>query len=219
MKKVLALCLLLAACATTTGAKRERPHDKLGQAMHATVTLEDVFGRVFCSGVIVDHQVLTAYHCVDAGTPVYVGTIDGRWEAAVASTDVVSDLAVLLPADGRHLPKGVRVARKAPGFGDDVWVIGHSLGKYEYSLTRGIVSHPRRTNGIFGGLWMQHDAGTVGGNSGGPVLDKRGRLVGITSFGIIQGVYCVLGCEGVYQDTHMNGAVHLDPIRRILLPM
>lgn len=219
MNRLLALFLLMAACATTTGAKKNRDVEVVGRAFHSTVTLERADGRVFCSGVIVNHQVLTADHCIAHGEPVFVGTVDGRWEAAVASRDHRNDLALLLPADGRLLRKGVRIARWAPRWADEVWVIGHPLGTYEYSITRGIVSHPRRTDGIYGGLWMQHDAGSVGGNSGGPVLNKHGRLVGIISFGVLNEVACAFNCPGIYESTHIEGAVHHEAIRNILFPM
>jgi len=217
MKRLLFPLLLLVACATTTGAKKDRDVDTVGRAFHNTVALQTESGRTFCSGVIVERRVLTAWHCVEDGEAVWVSTIDGRWEAALDVADTIEDLALLVPADGRDLPKGVRLARKAPSFADDIWVIGHSLGDYDYSITKGIVSHPRRTNGIFGGLWMQHDAGTIGGNSGGPVLNKHGRLVGIISFGVVSSTYCSGLCLGrTYQDTHMRGAVHFDSVRSIL---
>lgn len=217
MKRLLVALTLIAACAAPTKAvaRRDKVMD-VRRAFHATVALETTRGDVFCSGVIVDHKVLTAYHCIDSGRRVFVNGADGRWEAALLATDKVNDLATLLPVDGRKLRKGVALGRRAPTWGADIWVIGHPLGTYEYSITKGIVSHPHRENGIFGGKWMQHDAGTAGGNSGGPVLNKRGSLVGITSFGVLNGLYCVVACPGVYQDTHLAGAVHLDPIKQIL---
>jgi serine protease Do len=213
---LLSLLLVAASCAVPASAVAKRQVNTVGRAFHATVALQNAAGRTFCSGVIVEGKVLTAYHCIDDGRATFVKTVDGEWEAAVWGTDRSADLAVLVPVDRRKLRRGVKLARRAPTWGDDVWVIGHPLGEYEYSITRGIVSHPKRDDGIFGGAWFQHDAGTVGGNSGGPVLNKRGQLVGIVSFGIIQGVYCALGCPGVYQDTHINGAVHLSPIRALL---
>lgn len=216
MKKLLAVLLLAGACATTTGAKREAPVPTVGRAFHNTVTLETSRGQVFCSGVIVDGVVLTAWHCTDHDMVIFIGSMGSRWEATVSRVDKRNDLAVLVPVDGRDLGRGVKLSRKAPSWADDIWVIGHPLGTYEYSITKGIVSHPSRSNGIFGGKWFQHDAGTAGGNSGGPVLNQRGQLVGITSFGVLNGVYCVVACPGVYQDTHLAGAVHLDPIRSIL---
>lgn len=218
MKKLL-LCLLLvaAACGVPTSVTAKKVKD-VNRAFHFTVELQNEQERTFCSGVIVDHKVLTAWHCVENGKAVWISDVSGeRWEAALSDFNMVADLAVLLPADGRKLPKGVRLARKAPDFGDDVWVIGHALGEYDYSITKGIVSHPNREDGLFGGRWFQHDAGIIGGNSGGPVLNKHGRLVGIVTFGIISGTYCFGLCMGrTYQDTHIKGAVHYDEVRSIL---
>jgi serine protease Do len=215
MKKLLGLLLLVGACATTTGAARTNV-STVGRAFHSTVTLETATGQVFCSGVIVESVVLTAWHCTDHDMPIYVGSKGSRWLASVRSTDRTNDLAVLTPVDGRSVGRGVKLARRAPSWATDIWVIGHPLGTYEYSITKGIVSHPDRANGIFGGRWFQHDAGTIGGNSGGPVLNERGQLVGIVSFGVLNGIYCVTSCPGAFQDTHLAGAVHLDPIRSIL---
>ena len=220
MRRLLTTLLLMTACATTTGAKKDRDVDTVGRAFHSTVALEFANGRVFCSGVIIDHQVVTADHCTTHGRAIFVRTVYGRWEAALAARDHTNDVAVLLPVDGHILPKGASLARRAPGFADDIWVIGHALGEYDYTVTKGIVSHPRREDGIFGGLWIQHDAGTLGGNSGGPVLNKHGHVVGITSFGRMEEVWCpFIPCSGVYQDTHIAGAVHHEAIRNILLPM
>jgi len=215
MKKLLLAITLLVAC----GAAPARAVDdaRIGKTeFHSVVQLQDMTGRTFCSGVIVNRVVLTAWHCVSDGERTFVETIDGRWEAALSDSDKVADLAVLLPVDGRKLPKGVKVARKAPGFGDGVWVLGHALGQYTNTLTRGIVSYPLRANGIYGGDWMQHDAGQIGGNSGGPVYNRKGRLVAIASFSIIHNIYCVVGCAGAYQDTHIHGAVHTSHVKQIL---
>lgn len=215
MRNILLCLLLVAAC----GAAPVKAVDdaRVGKTQfHSVVQLQSASGRTFCSGVIVDRKVMTAYHCVEDGEPVFVETIEGRFEAAVWGTDETADLAVLVPADGRELPRGVRLSRRAPGFGDEIWVIGHPLGTYTNSITRGIVSHPEREDGLFGGLWFQHDAGQIDGNSGGPVFDSKGRLVGIVSFSLITSITCALGCAGAYQNTHIHGAVHLSPIRSLL---
>ena len=217
MKKLLVLLALVTACATASPAVGKERMSPVGRAFHATVELQTEEERTFCSGVIVEDVILTAWHCVEDGETVFVKTIEGRFEAALSDFDMVADLAVLLPADGRALPKGVKLARKAPGFADEVWLIGHALGEYDYSITKGIVSHPNREDGLYGGSWMQHDAGQIGGNSGGPVLNKRGQLVGIVSFTIIYPTYCSGIClDTRYTSTHIHGAVHYDPIRSLL---
>lgn len=212
---VLALLVLLASCGAATPATART--SAKGRAFHSTVELQTPDGRTFCSGVITDNVILTAEHCTDDGE-VWVETISGsRFEVELLHNNWLDDVAILVPVDRRKLGKGVRIARKAPGFGDDVWVIGHSMGFLTYSLTRGVVSHPRRDNGANGGLWMQHDAGSVGGNSGGPVLNKRGQLVGITSFGYLAEVVCALPpCGVILERTHISGAVHLESIHEIL---
>jgi len=218
MRSLLGVILVVAcACASAAPSSGKDRMSPVGRAFHSTVKLQKPDGRTFCSGVIVDRVVLTAWHCVEKGTPVWVETIADKWEAALSAADPRSDLAVLVPVDGRRLPDGVRLAKKAPGFADEVWVIGHALGDYAYSVTKGIVSNPRRNDGIFGGLWFQHDAAQIGGNSGGPVINKHGRLVGIVSFSVVIPTFCVGLCLDVrFTATHIHGAVHYDPIRNLL---
>ena len=197
MKHLLLSLALLTGCAHASATPPKRQIDVVGRAFHNTVTLQTRSGRVFCSGVITERVVLTAWHCVDSGRRTFIRTAQGEvFEAALSSKDEVADLAVLLPADGRRLRRGVPVAHRSPRFAD--------------------VSPPNRVDGIFGRRWLQHDAGSIGGNSGGPVLDSRGRIIGITSFGIIENIYCAVGCGGAYQDTHLSGAVHISHIKEIL---
>lgn len=215
MKRLLVAALLLVSCIATTGATTPKVNE-VGRAFHATVELQTEDGQTFCSGVIVDDVVLTAYHCAAATAPIYVKDVWTTWKSQVDNFDYENDLAVLRPVDDHPLPDGVRLARKAPNFADDVYLIGHALGTFDFSITRGIVSHPRREDGLFGGLWIQHDAGQIGGNSGGPLLNSRGRLVGIASFTRLSQLHCRVDCSGMYTTSHIHGAVHLDPIREIL---
>jgi S1-C subfamily serine protease len=220
VKKVLVALTLIAACAAPTKAVARRDAKPVARALHNTVALVNQQGFVFCSGVISNHVILTAWHCTDNGA-MWARDTEGRmYQVEVLGDNMTEDLAALIRTDGVALGKGVPVARKAPKFAESIWVIGHPLGgdDYNYSITKGIVSHPRRTDGIFGGVWLQHDAGTLGGNSGGPVLNRFGRLVGITSFGVLEGVACspFQDCRGIYQDTHIAGAAHHEGIVRLL---
>jgi S1-C subfamily serine protease len=219
MRRLATLLLLIGACVTTTGAHKDREVDVVGRAFYNTVILEDNRGNTFCSGIIVNHIVITAWHCLEDGHQTFVQTRDSRWEAALLGKMPGSDLAALVPVDTRiQLPKGARLAKKAPGYGDDIWLVGHPLGEFTHTITKGIVSNPFRPNGLFGGHWMQHDAGQTTGNSGGPVLNKRGRLVGIVSFGVIQQVRCPMGCLA-FQDSHISGAVHHGKVREFILSL
>lgn len=214
------LLVALAGCAgrnhgPTVRTDHPRPFRR---ALENTVVLRTTFGRAFCSGVVAEHVVFTAHHCVDHGEPFVIewgGNIYRPRDTAIVWPD--HDLAILHIADV-ELPRGVHIARRTPDYGDAVTTVGHHLGDgYPFTMTRGIVSNPRRIGGLTDVMmWMQHDAPILGGASGGPVLDTRGDLIGITSFGALAPVYCPFGCPGVYQDTDVNGAVHLDILKEAL---
>jgi S1-C subfamily serine protease len=210
VRAILLSILLLTTCSS---APPERPHNPIRRAFHATLRLVQPNGDTFCSAVAVgSEEALTAYHCIEDKLEVWAKNVHGELILLeIVSWDSVNDLALLRPVKHKFR-RTVSVARSAPYFADDVWVIGHALGSYSFSITRGVVSHPRRGDGLFGGEWMQHDAGILGGNSGGPVLNNRGRLVGITSFSILTPVYRGYGL----QTTHIHGAVYLRPIKAIL---
>lgn len=143
-------------------------------------------GPSVCAGVVVDGQgtVATAYHCVANGMRPRVETrAGGEYDGRVIARDPGHDLALVrvadLPADTPRLA----LRGEDPEVGEEVWGLGHPFpnatgGKLEglllWTATKGIVS------GV--GPWMiQTDAGLNPGNSGGPLVDAQGRVVGIVS--------------------------------------
>ena len=95
------------------------------------------------------------------------------------------------------------LAYHSPLFGERVWVIGNPLGRFHYTVTSGVVSHPKRK--YKGEYYLQVDAGIIFGNSGGPIFDNGGRLVGI-----VNAVFFVKG------PTHLGVAVPIYTIRDFL---
>ncbi len=154
------------------------------------------------SGVVVDESgnILTADHVVTGHTQVTVRFADGT--EAIATVDreePEKDLAVLHVG---KLPETVYPATLAGTVqpGDEVMAIGAPFG-IEGTLTRGIVSGLNRsfvvedTGQVLTNM-IQFDAAVNPGNSGGPLIDMSGRVVGIVS-GIINptqdGVFIGLG--------------------------
>lgn len=190
----------------------------MSRALDYTVALTDE-GRIYCSGFVSEGYVVTAAHCVEGEVVVTVRNRDGKSiKMRVDSFDAAQDVARLSPLSGT-LGRGIPLARKAPGYADEVFVLGHSGGdRYPYSLTRGIVSHPRRVNDD-GMIWMQHDAQQIGGNSGGPVMNSRGQIVGVTSFTNLNKVLCAFsGPCPLYVRGHISGAAHLESVEALLRP-
>lgn len=136
------------------------------------------------SGVIfsADGHIVTNNHVIDGATAIQVLLSDGRSaEAALVGRDRATDLALLkvdLPGL-TPIPLGTSAEARV---GDVVLAIGNPLG-FGQSVTQGIVSGLERY-GLQAGRYesyIQTDAIIHPGNSGGALIDTRGRLVGINS--------------------------------------
>jgi putative serine protease PepD len=140
------------------------------------------------TGFVVDRKghIVTNQHVVDGATSAKVTFSDGRTATArVVATDAAHDLAVLkvdVPADALQ-PLSLTDSSKVL-VGDTVLAIGSPFGLSE-TLTRGIVSAVGRSinspdNSTISGA-IQTDAPLNHGNSGGPLLDAAGRVIGVNA--------------------------------------
>ncbi|WP_430783627.1 S1C family serine protease [Actinoplanes sp. G11-F43] len=137
------------------------------------------------TGVIAnaDGTILTANHVVDGAETIRLVYADGtRSTAEIASADPSQDIATLTP---RQLPETLVPAVLGGGtaVGDDVVAIGNPLG-LTFSTSSGVVSGlEREMNGERGGEkiegLIQFDAAVNPGNSGGPLINDQGQVVGI----------------------------------------
>lgn len=141
-------------------------------------------GSGTCAGVhLGDGVVATAYHCVAAGgRPSVVARDGGRAIGRVRAVDHALDLAVIdVPdlADRSSLALG-----RVPEVGDPVWALGHPFGEDRPSgLLEGLLRWSA-TDGIVAGVGpfaLQVTAALNPGNSGGPIVDADGAVVGIAS--------------------------------------
>ena len=143
-------------------------------------------GRGTGAGVVVNAEgtVLTALHVVAGARSIEVTFSDGtESSASVEDRDPATDIAVLTPA--RH-PQVVVPAILGGGaqVGDAVFALGHPLG-LNGSLSAGVVSALDRTIQVSSDRTLkdliQFDAAVNPGNSGGPLLNKAGQVVGIVT--------------------------------------
>jgi putative serine protease PepD len=138
------------------------------------------------SGFVVDAQghIVTAAHVIDGATSIKVTFSDGVTRTAtLAGHDDATDVAVLkVDASGLTLHPLTLGSSAALVVGDSLVAIGSPFG-YEESVSTGIVSGLDRTiqapNGYTVAHAVQTDAALNPGNSGGPILDSSGRVVGI----------------------------------------
>jgi serine protease DegQ len=136
------------------------------------------------SGVIIDAAqgiIVTNNHVVADGQTYRVDLADGRLvDAELIGTDQATDLAVLrIRATG--LTQVEMVDSDTLRTGDLAFAVGYPLG-LDQTLTMGVISGLNRS-GLGDAVedYIQTDAAVNSGNSGGPLLDSRGRLIGINT--------------------------------------
>ncbi|MFN4297898.1 MAG: trypsin-like peptidase domain-containing protein [Brevundimonas sp.] len=136
------------------------------------------------SGVIIDAAggvIITNHHVIENGTAFRVDLLDGRsYRAELLGADRATDIAVL-----RITAPDLTQVDMAPAgtlrSGDLAFAVGYPLG-LDQTLTMGVISGLGRS-GLGDAVedYIQTDAAVNSGNSGGPLLDSRGRLIGINT--------------------------------------
>jgi serine protease Do len=146
------------------------------------------------SGVIISAkgEVLTNWHVIDKAVEVRCLLFDGRpLDAKVVGSDKDVDLALLqlnLPKDSPALPFAALGDSDILKEGDFVMAMGAPWG-LSRSVSMGIISCTRRfllDHSLYS-LWLQTDASISPGNSGGPLVNTAGEVIGINTRGIMQG--------------------------------
>ncbi|MFZ6844936.1 DegQ family serine endoprotease [Undibacterium sp. RuTC16W] len=142
---------------------------------------EEEVPRGVGSGFIIsqDGYVLTNTHVVEGASEVYVKLTDKReFKAKVIGTDKRTDVAVL-KIDGSKLPRLTVGDSDKIRAGEWVLAIGSPFD-LDNTVTAGIISAKARDTGDFLPL-IQTDVAVNPGNSGGPLINMRGEVIGINS--------------------------------------
>jgi putative serine protease PepD len=161
--------------------------------IEVTTTVTSPFGdsrsaQAEGAGFVYDEQghIVTNQHVVDGGTSIRVRFSDGStYDATVVGADASTDVAVLkIDAPASKLHPLELADSSAVTVGEGVVAIGNPFG-LENSVTTGIVSAVGREITSPAGTpiedAIQTDAAINHGNSGGPLLNMQGEVIGITS--------------------------------------
>jgi serine protease Do len=148
------------------------------------ITIRAADGYYGGSGVMIDKNgyVLTAFHVIDGALEISVYLKGGTsFAATVVATNPGRDIAIIkLISTPRDFPFAILGSSANTKVGEEVVAIGYPLSDYLYgqaTFTKGIVS-AIRTMGD-GYSYIQIDAGLNPGNSGGPLFNIKGEVVGI----------------------------------------
>ena len=168
-----------------------------------TVTGYNLFGQmtsnaVSGTGFIIseDGYILTNNHVVDGAKEVTVKLYDGsEYAAEVVGTEGRDSDVAVLKIEAKGLTPVTMGSSDDMKVGDKIYVVGNPLGELTYTMTSGIVSALDReiaTDRNTNINMFQLDAAVNAGNSGGPVYDSHGRVLGI-----VTAKYQSTGIEGL----------------------
>ncbi len=138
------------------------------------------------SGMIINEEgyVLTNQHVIAGATEVKVIFNSGQEVAAkVVNSDASHDIAIVKITENVKVPGVVELGNSSSlQVGETVVAIGNPLGKeFLGSVTSGIVSALNRNLGDKDIAYIQTDAAINRGNSGGPLVNSRGQVIGINT--------------------------------------
>ena len=187
-------------------------------AITTEVTYTNYFGQTSSqascgSGFFIteDGYVLTNYHVISTahqyGYAVSVLTYDGTtYQATIVGVDEDNDIA-LLKIDATGVTPVTFGDSDSMSVGDTVYAVGNPLGELEFTMTSGMISALDRTittsDGTDSGINMfQIDAAVNAGNSGGPVYNTSGQVIGI-----VTAKYSSSGVEGLGFAIPINDAI------------
>ena len=158
----------------------------------------DGSGYSWGTGIILsaDGLVVTNTHVLDGCDAVSVELYDGTaYDALLVGADSVSDISVL-KIDADNLTAAEFAAADGLKVGDSVVALGNPLGKtYRLTMTNGIISGISREvsyNGYSMNL-LQTNAAINEGNSGGPLINDKGQVVGITNMKMVSAYSSIEG--------------------------
>lgn len=138
------------------------------------------------SGFVIteDGYILTNYHVIEDADSIQVSFVDGTtYDATLVGGESENDIAVL-KIDATGLTPVIIGDSDNVKVGEQVVAIGNPLGELTFSMTSGIVSAKDRSITMENGEVMnmiQTDTAINSGNSGGPLFDMYGQVIGITS--------------------------------------
>lgn len=185
----------VASSATTSDEEKTRGRlaDEAEAAARGAGSLEDIVSQASPAVVsaettttrgtgffVTPNVVVTNAHVVDGHTYVTIKLAAGATlNARVTTTTDEYDLALIRvdAAPPAQIVLPMRTAQSAR-VGQEVVAIGSALGVLQNTVTRGIISAFRRAGPV---LLVQTDAAINRGNSGGPLIDRQGRVIGVTT--------------------------------------
>lgn len=197
LKRQLPLWLALFLFVTATAAKVAHAQETLPELIRRVkpavvgIVTYNSKGEALMSGsgfFIRPGQVVTNLHVIEGAQRAEIRTLDGKGKTyqvqGVFGLDDEGDLAVLSVEIPNDRPRSLEIVRDAPEEGEKIFVIGNPL-RLEGSVSDGIVSAVREVPNL--GNIIQITAPISHGNSGSPLFNMKGQVIGIITMKVTNG--------------------------------
>ena len=178
------LTLLLSGCGFLSSFKPPAPQEppppdnsRAELLLDATIALATKDENVFCTGAVVERTFITAYHCVSDGRAVR-GKYLGKWYDVVPYMKYEEVDLALIELVGARPQRSLAVSTWDRIVGQKVAWAGYPLGDPHKHFFLGNISaldNPHAPH------YFDVDGQFIPGNSGGPIIDESGGLIGIIS--------------------------------------
>ncbi len=160
-----------------------------------------------------DGYIVTNYHVIENSTSISVALYDGStYDAKIVGYDDSNDIAVL-KIEATGLTPVILGDSSQMYVGDDVLAIGNPLGELTFSLTGGMISALNRQitmDNLYLDL-IQTDCAINSGNSGGPLFNMYGEVIGITN-----AKYSSSGSSGIASIDNIAFAIPINNVKSII---
>lgn len=191
MKNILALILMLVTLTACTSEEYLIASKKSAVVVIFAEHNEDPTKSGMGTGFLIkENYIITNFHVAGESSIKLTIAMDGSnktYEAELVFGDKSTDVAVIKVKNWEEFKKDnpqlsyLEFANNLPTITDEVWAIGHPWGLF-YSISKGIIStESRKSPGPIPMWWIQTDADIFNGNSGGPLLNEQGKVVGMNS--------------------------------------
>ncbi len=184
----LALGLIVYVSVQTAGVTRALSLAELVKMVEPSVVRIEVPPDFVGTGFLVGNTgtVVTNWHVIEGASEATVTLSDGRvfQISGCLAVEPKADLAFLqLDCPVHLLPRPLKLSPSLPEKGEKVFALGNPLG-LSSSVSDGIVAALRNRAEVGGGELIQHTASISKGNSGGPLINSRGEVVGVNTLSL-----------------------------------
>jgi S1-C subfamily serine protease len=200
MKKILTVGALLFGVTTLVYAASVNKMIEKAKSQTVLISVEGFLGGIRGSGVLIDPtHVLTCFHMINDGRQefhIYTYPLGKVIKAHAESGDKYNDLAILVLESSAPF-KSKPVFTEKHNDGEHIYIIGNALGSMHWYVTSGILSGEEMG-------FLLTDATMHHGNSGGPWINDKGEIVGLSDWGLENKQQSVIGVNGAVSSKVIN---------------